>query len=273
LYIHGLHVRTVGSGRPLILLHGLGSSQRIWDLLVPCLVPRHQLVLVDLRGHGHSHQPEDGYDFATICRDVLIVLDHLGLDAPGVVGHSWGAEVALEYAAGYPKRLSHLCLIDGGFLRFRSLPGMTWEILSEQLRPPTFDLPVFELVAMLKEDLGRHWRPEYADIMLGHLRVTRGRVRPRLPYAHHLAILRAMWEHDHFELFHRVEVPVMIVVADRPGPGALDWEALKATTLAEASRRMRDVRIVHLADTIHDIPLQRPIELAELIENLLAASP
>jgi pimeloyl-ACP methyl ester carboxylesterase len=101
-----LHVRDWGdgsAGRPVALLHGLSSNARIWDGVARALAGAGLWpVAIDQRGHGESEQPSSGYDFATVTRDLSDALEALGIRAPLLVGHSWGANVALHYAAERP---------------------------------------------------------------------------------------------------------------------------------------------------------------------------
>src|SRR5262245_13827995 len=87
---------------PVLLIHGLASGSRIWDLVAPLLARRRRVVALDQRGHGLSDKPDDGYDFATIVADDLAAMTALGLARPVVVGHSWGASVVIALAAAYP---------------------------------------------------------------------------------------------------------------------------------------------------------------------------
>ena len=100
----------------VVLVHGLGSSCHIWDLVAPILVARSLRVLaLDQRGHGESDQPDTGYDFPTIVADLLGFLDANGLAQPvTLVGHSWGASVVLHFAVEDPERTAGLALVDGG---------------------------------------------------------------------------------------------------------------------------------------------------------------
>src|SRR5438270_6311281 len=83
---------------PILLIHGLASAARIWDFVAPLLAERDYIVTaLDQRGHGESDKPANGYDFATIIADDTAVVKELGIEHPIVVGHSWGASVALEY--------------------------------------------------------------------------------------------------------------------------------------------------------------------------------
>src|SRR3990170_3000694 len=84
-----------GNGRLVLLLHGLASTAHIWDFVAPLLAERHRVVALDQRGHGLSAKPDDGYDYATVARDAVALLDHLHAPSAIVVGHSWGASVAI----------------------------------------------------------------------------------------------------------------------------------------------------------------------------------
>src|SRR5436305_11878549 len=98
----------------LLLLHGLASSLHIWDFVAPVLASHgYSVIALDQRGHGQSAQPETGYDFATIVADDVAIMQQLGLARYAIVGHSWGANVALQYATMYPAEVCALVLVDG----------------------------------------------------------------------------------------------------------------------------------------------------------------
>jgi pimeloyl-ACP methyl ester carboxylesterase len=105
--------RWPGEGVPVLLLHGLASSRRFWDLVVPGLAGL-RVVALDQRGHGDSERPSGPYDGATVAADALTALDALGLSRAVVVGHSWGASTALRLAATAPERVLAVVAVDGG---------------------------------------------------------------------------------------------------------------------------------------------------------------
>lgn len=114
-----LHARDWGdgsAGRSVVLRHGLSSNARIWDGVASLLVAAGlRPVAIDQRGHGESEQPSSGYDFATVASDLSRALEALELAEPVLVGHSWGANVALHYAAERPGAVAGLALVDGAF--------------------------------------------------------------------------------------------------------------------------------------------------------------
>jgi pimeloyl-ACP methyl ester carboxylesterase len=92
-----------GSGPPLVLVHGITDSHHAWDPLVPDLATDHQVIAVDLRGHGASARVPP-YDPFTFANDVRAVVDAADVDTPMIVGHSLGGIVVTAYAATHPAR-------------------------------------------------------------------------------------------------------------------------------------------------------------------------
>jgi pimeloyl-ACP methyl ester carboxylesterase len=96
-----LAYETSGSGAPLLLIHGLTESRRMWDPLLPALASHHTVLTVDLPGHGES-APGASYAPDAMADEVAEVVRAVGLDTPTVVGHSLGGVVATVYAATHP---------------------------------------------------------------------------------------------------------------------------------------------------------------------------
>src|SRR3954452_12051230 len=98
-----------GEGRKItVLLHGLLLSQRMHEGLAEALAERgNRVITLDLLGHGASDRPADmvRYSMPEFGREVIALLDHLGLEEAVVMGTSLGANAALEAAAYAPERL------------------------------------------------------------------------------------------------------------------------------------------------------------------------
>lgn len=107
-----LHYFTAGAGAPLVLLHGWPQTSYCWRKLVPLLAPHFMLVAPDLRGYGGSDKPPGGYDKRTMARDILLLLDALGLDRAAVVGHDRGGRVAHRLALDHPEAVEALVVLD-----------------------------------------------------------------------------------------------------------------------------------------------------------------
>jgi pimeloyl-ACP methyl ester carboxylesterase len=256
-----------GSGRALILLHGLASSCRIWDFMAPIVSEHFRTFAVDQRGHGLSDQP-GSYTFNDVTGDLSAFIEALGLERPVIAGHSWGAGVALRFAADYPQTPVAIALIDGGFVERSS--SQSWEQAEAMMRPPEIDgVPVETFVGYMKKwpDIAALWSEQLGEMVLSNLDVRDGKVYRRLPIPDHMKIAREIWEQDTAQLWERVRCPVLMVPAlkESNDPRSQLWTKAKVQGIETAKRKLKDATVVPMEDTIHDIPVQRPKELAQAI--------
>jgi len=113
-FINGinLHYNLYGSGVPIILVHGLGMDQSMWDLQVPDFSQNYQLIVYDLRGHGRSESPDHAYSIELFADDLHHLLRHLGLRTSALLGLSLGGRILLRFALKYPEETRALILAD-----------------------------------------------------------------------------------------------------------------------------------------------------------------
>ena len=258
-----------GTGPPMLLVHGLASSSHIWDLVAPRLQHAgHHVIAYDQRGHGLSSKPSSGYGFDRVSRDAADLIQALDLARPVVVGHSWGANVALELAVRRPRLVSGLVFIDGGFLNLGD--RMDWPTCREELAPPDLKgTPVHEFLEMLRYFLHGQVEitPEVEAVFLSLMRIdAHGNIHPRLSRANHLRILRALWEQDSLSRLRRVPVAALVLAvrseADTPDSAGFMEEKKRASRVVRAIGG--NVRFEWI-DGIHDVPLQRPEAVARRI--------
>lgn len=115
---HALFTRTVGDGEPIVVVHG-GPGTLDHTYLLPTmdrLANLGRLTYVDQRGHGRSHGELEPGDVTAerFVDDLARVLDALELDAPTVLGHSWGGHLALRFALTHADRVRRLVLMNSG---------------------------------------------------------------------------------------------------------------------------------------------------------------
>ncbi len=103
-----------GKGKQILCIHGITANSRFWDCLASALMPHHRVMAMDLRGRGLSDKPPTGYSIEYNCKDILALIDDLGLKRPVLMGHSLGGFISLVFAAQYPQRVDRLILVDGG---------------------------------------------------------------------------------------------------------------------------------------------------------------
>ena len=256
---------------PILLLHGLASSMHIWNLVAPLLnTYGYSVNALDQRGHGESEKPDSGYDFATILTDDVAALNALEIEHPIVVGHSWGAMVALQFAAAHVDHVHALVLVDGATNQLSARPGWSREQAIKDLAPPRFaGTPRETFLSYYRNSpLGAQWSSELEESVLNIVQLRDDdTVSPRLDYENHLQIISAMWDQPTFDLYREVDCPITLIVAEQePMNEAMkDFINMRKQGIAHIQEVRSDVRIVIMPNTMHDIPLQRPEELAELI--------
>jgi pimeloyl-ACP methyl ester carboxylesterase len=159
-----IHYELEGSGPPFVLLHGGYTSSQLWRLdgYVEGLRDDHQVILIDLRGHGESDKPHEPEAFRSslMATDVVAVLDELGLVSASLCGFSLGANTALRVAACHPDRVTTLAALGSG-------PGQVGfaDLLPEEAddtRALRFER---EGMAFLVEKLLHEGRPERARLI------------------------------------------------------------------------------------------------------------
>lgn len=267
-----LHLRVWQPAAPrpgalaFLLLHGLSSNARTWDLVAPRLAEAgYSAIAVDQRGHGLSGKPEAGYDFGTITADLHELVGALGLDRPILAGQSWGGNVVLEAAARYPGISRGLVFVDGGFLELGSRGP--WEEISRELRPPDLaGLPRAEIAERIGA-MRPEWVPEGVEMTLGNFEhFDDGTVRPWLALRHHMAILRALYDQDVDALFPQVNVPVLICPAD----DGTEWTESKRVLVENAAASLPQAEVRWFVGAAHDIHVDQPVPLAQAILDFAA---
>ncbi|MGI8538057.1 MAG: alpha/beta fold hydrolase [Mycobacteriales bacterium] len=260
--------RAGGAGTSVLLLHGLASSRRFWDLVVLGLVdPTTELsvLTLDQRGHGDSDRPAGPYDGATVAGDVLTALDALGLSRVVVVGHSWGASTALRLAAVAPERVLAVVAIDGGLASARSA-GASREQARERLTPPRLALPPDSLREVLRAGpLAPWWSAEVEAAVLPLFGVGEdGLARARLPFDAHMAIVDDLLDDRADSRLGLVSCPAWLVACEALGPPD-PWSAATSAALERARSRLSRPRLLRWTGAVHDVPLQWPALVAGLI--------
>jgi pimeloyl-ACP methyl ester carboxylesterase len=265
-----------GRGRPFLFVHGLASNARLWDAVArPLAGVGHRVVAVDLRGHGRSDEPDTGYDTDTAADDLAGLAAALDLDAPVVVGQSWGGNVVMSLAARHPRVAAAVACVDGGWLRLRGAFASfddCWRVLA----PPVFDDVRYADVAARIRAAHPDWPEEGIDATLANLvELPGGRVRARLARDHHRAILRSLYDQDPTDWYPRIEVPVLLVPAvgehADPGDGPRE-DAVRSDVLA-ALAALPDGRARWYPGADHDLHAQHPERLAADLEELAAGLP
>ncbi len=270
---------------PLVLLHGLSQQRHFWTPVVSRLHGV-RVITIDQRCHGDATVAGDGVEIGTdidvsmtrLATDVAEVLDAREIDQAIVVGHSWGASVALRAAAQFPLRVRAAALIDGGLFGPRHLIGRLGDrtTVREALRPPPLGMLAPELwEAIAGGDLSPYWGPEIRAALEPAFRFdSSGRAFTRIGMDRHMAVLDAMFDYDPAEDVARVQCPVWAVICDSRKPvGEPDdgdeqadiWESARLEAIANLPAPFFVQRWYR---ALHDVPLQWPALVAGLLETI-----
>ena len=106
------HAARAGTGKPLLLLHGWPEFWLTWEPIMTSLADRYSLIAPDLRGFGDSDKPDGAYGPDQHAADMLALMDALGIELAGVVGHDVGGAVMQPLARTAPRRLAGLFFFD-----------------------------------------------------------------------------------------------------------------------------------------------------------------
>jgi pimeloyl-ACP methyl ester carboxylesterase len=274
-----------GPRRPALLVHSLASNSRTWDGVGRRLAAAgHEVIAVDLRGHGRSAAPATGHDTATAADDLAELITAWGLvgeRAPLVAGHGWGGDVALDLAARHGG-LAALALVDGGWTALRDRfpdPEQCWAALAP---PQPAALTAEEHERRVRVELAG-WPTEGVEGVLASFIVgPDGRSAMRLTRDHHRAIVTSLWALDPRSLYSRVQIPTLLLAAvprlgARPGPGPVPGRVLgqvPGTGEARAGAReavagLADAEVRWYVGGHHDLHAQLPEAVAADLRALL----
>jgi|SRR5579875_1300468 len=164
-----LHYQRVGQGPDMVLIHGISGNLATWHLqIVPLLLDHFQTLTYDLRGHGYSDAPPTGYTADDMADDLCQLLDVLEIERAYLVGHSWGADIALYFAYKYPERVREVAAIEAALPAMIYLRGRDewagWDLWSNMFARAGYPIPperrtdVNYLLSMSKQ-VPKMWGP------------------------------------------------------------------------------------------------------------------
>ncbi|MBS2967809.1 alpha/beta hydrolase [Metabacillus sp. KIGAM252] len=110
-----LNYEVRGEGPPVVFLHGLGASWRMWEPQIDAFSSKYQMIMPDLRGHGESTKtfPDNMFSARVMAEDLKMLLDELHLRKIQLVGLSYGSVTAQLFAVNYPHYVDKLVLSNG----------------------------------------------------------------------------------------------------------------------------------------------------------------
>lgn len=251
-----LHYEVAGSGDPLVLVHGLGSSARDWQNQVDALSDKYRVVTLDLRGHGQSEKPRGLYSIEQFADDVSRIIELPGNRPAHVVGLSLGGMIAFQLGATRPELVRSLCVVNSG----PEMPCERWRDCIKLWCALFVRWLIVRCFGMRKlgETLGSKLLPEEGQSELRRTFIERWAENdPR-------AYLASMWALPRWSVADRlasIDCPACIIAAD------MDYTplAFKESYAAEMPR----AEVVRIPRSRHLTPIDQPAQFNQVLRAFL----
>lgn len=236
-----LHYEVYGHGKPLVLVHGLGSSTLDWEYQIPELAAHYRVIALDVRGHGRSDKPHERYNMATFADDVASLIEHCQLGPVHLVGISMGGMIGFQLAVDRPELLASLTIINSG-------PEVKAKSANDYLQiAKRWSLSRLLSLETIGKALGKLLfpKPEQADL--------RAKIEQRWPQNDkraYLSSLDAIIGWGVRERISRITCPTLVISGDR------DY-----TTVAQKQTyvdQLSNARLVVIEDSRHATPMDQP---------------
>jgi proline iminopeptidase len=278
-----LYYRTVGEGRPIIVLHGGPDFDHHYLLPeMDRLADSFRLVYYDQRGRGRSAgevRPGE-VSIASEVEDLDDVRRHFGFDSVAVLGHSWGGVLAMEYATRHPDRVSHLILVntapasaeDALVLREHLLntrPAGDVERMRALASSPRYQAGNLEAEA---EYYRIHFsvalrRPERLEQVIGRLRAHFDEASVLTARAIEQRLYDETWRSDGYDLIPRLQaldIPTVVVHGEN--------DIVPVALAAHVAQAMPRARLAVLDECGHFAYLELPDAFYEQVASLFDGS-
>lgn len=252
---HGVKIQLVqwgDEGKPILCIHGITANCRCWDVMASNLSPDHRVIAMDLRGRGRSESPDSGYSIEHHCKDILAILNDLGLEKAVLMGHSLGAFIALAFGAQHPDRVDRIILVDGG--------GKLSEIQMVKVFAgikPSLDrlgriFPSFEeyLNLMKTAPFLKEWTPALETYYQYEIEAVDGGVRSSLNPAHIQEERENLGKMDVSQFYEKISCPMLILRAT-DGMVAEDDLLLPRDVVDTMVQKIPHARYVDIPGTNH----------------------
>lgn len=250
----GLAYEDTGAGgqspepTPLVFIHGWTANRHRWDHQLEHFAKTRRVLRLDLRGHGESDKPADGYGIDALADDVRRLLDGRGVDRFIPVGHSMGGMIAQKLALAMPERVERLVLVGTvGRMVYSRARGLT--IAASKL------VPYNTFVAV---NIQRAFKPGYPKELIKQY-IAQSQATPRHVV---MSCYDAMREFDVLDRVSEIRVPVLIL----HGRHDIQFPPAQAQRIAANCPNAT----VRLLDTGHECPVEDSQAVTDAIEAFLA---
>lgn len=207
-----LFVQDVGHGRPVVLLHGWALGHELWDRQVHEIASAGmRSVAVDLRGHGASSKPLDGYGVERLADDVIAVIEALALEGVVLVGWSIGGLTAFRLASVRPDLVERLVLVSSNGVAASNVPGLPFGATAADVEDAVVRAELSDRVTSREQQIRRNLLPGISETTIQWLIG----LTLRVPVWAGVASLRTVLRTDQVSAAATLKVPLVQIIGDQ----------------------------------------------------------
>ncbi len=200
-----INYEIAGSGKTLVLIHGLGGNTQAWETTVPLLSRHYQVLTWDVRGHGQSDKPEGNYSAGLFASDLAALLRTLDIGGAFVLGHSMGGVIALRFALDFPD-LCNALIVSSSSAEINPQATKYWQDLATTVLEKGMEAIPFDPTRLFSQEFVER-NPEAVDEFARNRLVND-------PSCYARAAL-AMSAYNYNEELGGIRCPTLIIVGDQ----------------------------------------------------------
>ncbi len=242
-----------GEGTPLVLIHGVGVCQKLWQPQIEPLLKHFRVITYDVRGHGESSGYDEKYSIKLFASDLKVLLDYLGIAKAHICGLSMGGLIAQQFAIDYPSMVDKL-ILAGTFchLGFRETILITF---ARALNRIVLTFISMETNARIGAR-GSFKKEEQAELREFFVKEV-----AKISKKEYFKTIDATYSFDSLERLKEIKSPTLILNAEGE-----KYERRQAEIL---HREIKDSRKALILDTFHASNLEKPDEFNSRVLDFL----
>jgi len=250
-----LTVREQGTGPALLFCHSLTFDSTMFDAQAQALSERFRVLRVDLHGHGTSGHPLTDYSLDQMASDLPAVLDHLGVQTCGYVGHSMGGMVGMRFVLANPERVERLALLNtSANEQEQPLRDIFHQVNEDSRGKPTNATTVdFVLGLMFSEGF-------IADAPVAVAPFRKMLADPPEGDGIYYAAKAVIWRNSVLDQIGTIDVPTLVLTSD------IDT-SVPAQHSRDIAQRVPGAKLIELSGSGHLTPVERASQVTELLAH------
>jgi len=248
-----LYYEIHGEGEPLLLIHGLGSSSRDWELQLDFFAQNYKLILVDVRGHGRSGKPPGPYSIPLFAEDIKKLLQALQVGPAHILGISLGGMIAFQLGISHPEVVKSLIIVN-------STPELVAHTLKDWLGVWQ-RLLIVRFMGMRKmgEVLGNRFLPGPEQAQLREIFIDRWAENDKPAY---LEAMKAVMGWSVTDRLGEIRCPTLVIGAD--------GDYFPTAEKENYVKQIPGGELLIIENSRHALPAEKPAEFNLAVKEFLA---